>query len=184
MEYIALAMAHIRFATPQDYFAIGELLVEAYVSAYARKAPELTVPEWRRAELRDVASRHAHAAILVAQKDEKEDEKDEDTGRIVGTIALYKPGAPGSEAWLPGFADLRHMATLPEMQGRGLSKLLLDRTEQLAREEWRCPGISLHVRKGVSGLAKLYEARGYVREPAGDLVRHGDVVLHAFVLRF
>ena len=163
----------IRAARPEDDAAVGALLVDAYLTAYARKMPEVVVDEQRKRDLRDVAAKRALARVLVA----------EEQGRVVGTVALWPAGAPGSEAWLPGFCDLRHLATAPEVQGRGFSKPLLDEAERLARDVLRAPGVCLHVRRGNEGVRRLYEQRGYVRDPGGDLDLP-TVSLLAFAKRF
>lgn len=162
----------IREARPEDDPAVGELLVNAFISAYARKMPEVRYDEARKRELRDVAWKRARAKVLVAEKE----------GKVVGTVALFPPGADGSEAWLPGAADLRHLATDPTLHGQGLSTPLLDAIEAVARE-WKVSAICLHVRKGAHGVARLYQKRGYLREPSGDL-ELPTVSLEAFVKRF
>jgi GNAT superfamily N-acetyltransferase len=162
----------IREARPEDDRAVGELLVGGYVTAYARKMPHVVVTEERKRELRAVAQKRAIATVLVAELD----------GRVVGTVALFRPGAPGSEAWLPGAADLRHLAVDPAEQGRGYSAALLDTAEQIARG-WGVSAICLHVRRGNEGVARLYRGRGYTPDPAGDL-EYPSVSLVAFVLRF
>jgi len=149
----------IRDARPDDDHAVGELLVAAYLAGYARKMPEVVIDEQRKRDLRAVAAKRAIARVLVVEL----------AGEVVGTVAVWPPGAPGSEAWLPGFADLRHLATSPAVHGRGLSAPLLDAAERLARDELGAPGICLHVRRGNVGVAALYERRGYVADPAGDL---------------
>jgi len=163
----------VRLARPEDDTAVGELLVQGYVTAYARKMPHVVVSDRRKAELRDVASKREQATVLVVELD----------GRVAGTVAIWKPGAPDSEAWLPNAADLRHLAADPAAQGKGFSKALLDEAERIAREEWRVSAICLHVRRGNAGVAKLYMSRGYVREPQGDLV-YPEVELDAYALRF
>ncbi len=147
----------VREARPEDDGAVGDLLVDAYVTTYAAKRPDVVVGEERKRDLRDVAAKRSMATVLVAELD----------GRVVGTVALYPPGAPGSEAWLPNSADLRHLAVDPRMHGRGLSGPLLDETERIARE-WGVDAICLHVRRGVDGVARLYQRRGYARAPEGD----------------
>jgi len=49
--------AVIREARPEDDAAIGELLVEAFVTQYARKLPEVVYTEERKSALRDVANK-------------------------------------------------------------------------------------------------------------------------------
>ena len=51
----------IREAVAADDAAVGELLVEAFVSRYARKMPEVVVTPQRKDELRDVAGKRAVA---------------------------------------------------------------------------------------------------------------------------
>jgi GNAT superfamily N-acetyltransferase len=150
--------AVIREARPEDDAAIGDLLVEAFITQYAKKLPEVVYTDERKRELRDVAARRKVATILVADVD----------GEVAGTVALFPPGAPGSEAWLPNSADLRGLATAVRFHGTGLAKPLLDAAEDLARK-WGVDAICLHVRKGAEGVGRLYEKRGFVREPAGDM---------------
>jgi GNAT superfamily N-acetyltransferase len=163
--------AIIREARPEDDFAVGELLVDAYITKYAQKMPEVVYTEARKSSLRDVASKRAIAAVLVAEVD----------GEVVGTVALFPPGAPGSEAWLPNAADLRHLATAVRYHGTGLSRPLLDAAEDLARK-WKVDAVALHVRKGNLGVADMYRKRGYVRTPEGDM-EHPEVSLEAYLLR-
>ncbi|WP_224368564.1 GNAT family N-acetyltransferase [Hyalangium versicolor] len=164
--------ALIREARPEDDFAIGELLVEAYVTQYAKKLPEVVYTDERKRALRDVASKRAVATVLVAEVD----------GAVAGTVALFPPGAPGSEAWTPNTADLRHLATAVRYHGTGLARPLLDAVEALARQ-WGVDAVALHVRRGVRGVAEMYQRRGYVRTPEGDLDLLPQVYLEAFVLR-
>jgi ribosomal protein S18 acetylase RimI-like enzyme len=150
----------IRLALPEDDYAIGELLVESYVDAYRIKMPEVVVSESRKSELRDVASKRTIATVLVL----------EDTTRfeIAGTLTVFPPGAPGSEAWLPASTDLRHLAIGKKWQAQGFSNLLLAEAEKVSLEMGaKC--ICLHVRRGAFGVARLYESRGFQRAPEGDL---------------
>jgi len=162
----------VREARPEDDARVGRLTLDAFLTVYARKMPEVRYDDARKKDLLDVAAKRAHALVLVAELD----------GRVVGTVSLFKPGAEGTEAWIPGAADLRHLAVDVDLHGRGLSKPLLDRAEAVARDEWKVPAICLHVREGAAGVARLYQSRGFVREPAGDLVKP-TVTLEAYVLR-
>lgn len=166
-------MLTIREARSEDDKAIGDLLVDAFVTAYARKMPEVVVHDARKQELRDMEQKRRNATVLVAEFD----------GKIAGTVMILKPGAPGSEAWLKNFADLRHLAIDVKLHGKGFSSALLDEAEAIARDKWHADGICLHVRHGADGVAKLYMKRGFVREPSGDFSKPG-VVLDAYVVRF
>ncbi|RKH69124.1 GNAT family N-acetyltransferase [Corallococcus aberystwythensis] len=163
--------AVIREARPDDDKVIGDLLVEAYITQYAKKLPEVVYSEERKTFLRDVASKRKVCTLLVAEVD----------GEVAGTVALYPPGASGSEAWLPRTADLRALATSVRFHGQGLAQPLLAETEVLAKR-WGVDAISLHVRRGATGVARMYERRGYQRAPEGDIDRRPDVYLDAYLL--
>lgn len=162
----------LRQAEPGDDVAIGELLVEAFVSTYERKMPEVTVTAQRKADLRDVAAKRALGAeIWVAERE----------GRVVGTVTVWRPGAARSEAWVKGAADLRQLAVSGAVRGSGVSTLLMDHAESWVRAQGY-PGVCLHVRRGAGGVRSVYEKRGYQRRPEGDLDLLPDVFLEAFYL--
>lgn len=168
----ATAAFTIRPARPEDDAAIGELLVDAFVARYAQKMPEVEISPGRRQALRAVADKRASATVLVAERG----------GRVIGTVALFPPGARDSQAFIPGGADLRHLALDPALHGSGLSRQLLDTIEHIART-WGVPAICLHVRRGAHGLGRMYERRGYARVPAGDVDKLPEVFLEAWALR-
>jgi len=162
-----------REATPADDTAIGELLVQAFVEQYARKLPEVELSDQRKADLRAVAAKREVAKVWVVEHERE----------VVGTVAVWPPKSKGSEAWVPGAADLRHLAVSADHRGGIVSRLLLDGAEKWAREH-RCECVCLHVRRGAEGVARVYERRGYERMPSGDLDKLPEVFLEAFVLRF
>jgi predicted N-acetyltransferase YhbS len=161
----------LRLAEPRDDAAIGELLVTSFVEQYARKMPHVVVSEERKAELRAVAKKRAVAHVWVVEHE----------GQVAGTVAVWPPGAPGSEAWISGAVDLRHLAVNAKHRGAGVSARLLDAAEAWARE-LGAPAVCLHVRRGAAGVRALYERRGYQRRPEGDLDLLPEVFLEAFAL--
>ena len=161
-------MIQIREATAADDEAIGELLVGAFLTNYARKMPEVVITEQRKADLRAVAEKRAVAKVWVAERDEK----------IVGTIALWPLGAKGSEAWVPGGVDVRHLAVDVSVQGQGVSTQLIEAAEAWARASG-AKSACLHVRRGAKGVRRVYEQRGYLRDPSGDLDQLPHVFLEA-----
>lgn len=161
----------IRRAEPRDDEALGELLIDSFLTAYARELPWVSYGEERRQELRDCATKRQEGVVFVAELD----------GELAGTVLVYPPGAPHSEAWLPDTADLRQLAVAPKFFGLKLSQPLLDAAEAAA---WAMgvERISLHVRRQATGVCKMYERRGYVRAPEGDLT-FPEVELAAFILQ-
>ena len=157
-----MAEVIVREARPEDDAVVGEILVSGYLTRYAQKMPEVVLTDRRKAELRDVASKRKEALVLVAELE----------GRVVGTVAVWAPGAAASEAWL---------AIDPAVQGRGLSKPLLDEAERRARQ-MGAKFVCLHVRRGNRGVARLYMDRGYMRAREGDLDLP-EVLLDAYFLR-
>lgn len=158
----------VRPAEARDDAAAGELLVQSFLTAYAAKMPEVRLSEQRVRELRDMAGKRATATVLVAELH----------GEVVGTVMLYRPGHPQSEAWLPNSADLRQLAVAPTHFGKGIATPLLDEAERIAWG-WGVAAIGLHVRRGAHGVARLYQARGYQRDASGDMDRPG-VFLEAY----
>jgi predicted N-acetyltransferase YhbS len=161
----------LRLAEPRDDEAVGALLVKSFVEQYARKLPEVVVTERRKVELRAVREKRAVARVWVVAYG----------GEIAGTVAAWPPGAPGSEAWIAGAVDVRHLAVEAKHRGAGVSARLLDAAEGWARE-LGARAVCLHVRRGAAGVRALYERRGYVRQPAGDLDILPEVFLEAFAL--
>ncbi|GMU63706.1 MAG: N-acetyltransferase [Myxococcaceae bacterium] len=161
----------LRRAEPRDDAAVGELLVQSFLEQYARKMPEVMVSEERKDELRATAGKRAVARVWVV----------EHRGEVVGTVAMWPPGAPGSEAWSSGAVNLRHLAVHARHRGAGVSSLLLDAAEAWARE-LGAPAVCLHVRRGAAGVRGLYLKRGYQRRAEGDLDFLPEVFLEAFAL--
>jgi predicted N-acetyltransferase YhbS len=161
----------VRDARPEDDRAIGELLVEAFVTTYAHKMPHVVVTDRRKADLRAVAEKRRVAQVWVAEVD----------GEVAGTVSLWPAGASGSEAFVPKAADLRHLAVSPRHHGKGVSSALMDAAEKRA---WSlgADAICLHVRRGAEGVGRLYSARGYQRRPEGDIDHLPEVFLEGYVL--
>jgi predicted N-acetyltransferase YhbS len=148
---------HVRTARPGDDERIGALLVEAFVSTYALKMPEVVVTEARKDDLRKVEHKRETASVLVAEQDQE----------IIGTVTLLKPGDPSSRAWTPNTGDLRYFAVSPRFQGKGVSLPLLESIVNVARER-KLSAICLHVRRGAHGVGRFYQKFGFKRDLRGD----------------
>lgn len=161
----------IRVACAEDDSAIGEILVNAFVTQYARKMPEVVVDDTRKADLRNVAEKRRIGTVLVAELD----------GKVVGTLTILPPGSSRSEAWQERMADIRMVGVDLDYRGQGIADLLIDEAERMARVDWDCTTIGLHVRRGALGVADLYVRHGYQRESSGDIDRLPEIFLEAYV---
>lgn len=79
----------LRLATDADDAAVGALLVAAFEQTYARRMPEVVMSDRRRADLRAVKEKREVARVWVAE---------DESGPVVGTVAVWPPGAPGTVA--------------------------------------------------------------------------------------
>jgi len=163
-----MTVLSLRFSTPEDDVAVGELLVASFETQNQAKLGVRSTLH-RLADLRDQATKRTNAAVIVAELD----------GRIVGTVAVYRSGAPGSEAWVPGAAGLRYLAVDPALAGQGLSTQLLNKAVDVARS-WDSVGMCLRIRREAEGLARLYARHGFVRDGRGDV----DLLPEIFLLGF
>jgi ribosomal protein S18 acetylase RimI-like enzyme len=161
----------IRIARPEDDARIGEILVNAYVTQYARKMPEVVVDEERKRDLRNVAEKRRIGKVLVAEWD----------GRVVGAVTVLPPGAERSQAWRSQMVDIRMLGIDLDYRGKGIADRLLDEVERVSRDEWHCTTLGLHVRRGAHGVANLYQRRGFQKDPSGDIDLLPKIYLEAYV---
>ncbi len=160
----------IRVARPEDDKVIGEILIHAYVTQYARKMPEVVVDDERKADLRNVAEKRRIGTVLAAEVD----------GKVVGTLTLLPSGSERCQAWQDRMADVRMLGIDLAYRGQGIADFLLDEAERIAFEDWKCTAVGLHVRRGAHGVAGLYMRRGYQRDPSGDIDRLPEIFLEAY----
>lgn len=164
----------IREALPKDDFTVGELLVDAFVTMYAKKRPDFTVNESRRAELRDIDSRRKNGMVLIAESD----------NQILGTVTIFKPNTEASRVWRKGYSELRFLAVKPNIQGSGIGGPLMAAAEEQCKL-WGSQGISIRVRRGLDGLSEFYKRRGFYRDSEGDQELYdGQVELDGYSLDF
>src|SRR5262245_52488822 len=102
-------MLTIREARASDDQQLGELLVDSFVEAYARKMPDVVVNDERKRDLRDLAAKRgsSQAKVLVAEMN----------GESVGTLTILMPAA-ASRSWTPNTAEIRFMAVSHDCRGQ------------------------------------------------------------------
>jgi ribosomal protein S18 acetylase RimI-like enzyme len=158
----------IRPARPDEYEAIGELVVRVYLAeGYTR--PESRYP----AVLRDVTVRAEKAELIVAV-DESE--------RLLGTVTYAGFGSPYAEhVSSPQEASFRMLVVNPEARGQGVGEALV----AWCVERGRSSGVrrlGLSTQSAMTAAARLYQRLGFVRTPERDWSPEPDVELLTYQL--
>ena len=156
-------MAAIRRATVDDAAAVGVLTQEAY-------RPHVD-DEAYLAELGDAAPRIRDAEVLVALVGED----------IVGAMTLAVSGNPYAEISTAGELEVRMLAVAETARGRGIGAQLMDAAEERAREQG-LRAVALSTAPTMHAAHRLYERRGYLRDPDRDWQPEPDVHLLAYRL--
>jgi ribosomal protein S18 acetylase RimI-like enzyme len=89
----------------------------------------------------------------------------ESGGKVVGTVLVEDQG---------GCAYVGQLAVLPELQGRGYGRALLEHAEAIASGVFRQSRVRLHVLAVRGELIAFYERRGYVRTGARAAFPYGN----------
>ena len=107
--------------------------------------------------LRDGRSRVRDDIVLVAAAD----------GTITGTVTLALPGSPLAHLCRADEAEVRMLAVDEAARGHGVANLLMAACETLARDQGLA-AVILCTETRMHAAQRLYERRGYLREPARD----------------
>ena len=162
----------IRPVRPEEYEALGELIVAAYHS----------LPDVRNHQesydrrLRDVTTRTEVSSVLVAVGPGVE---------LLGGVTYVRGSDdPYSEALREGEAGMRMLAVHPARQrhgiGRALTQACLERAHAAGRKR-----LVLHTGSWMPGAIRLYERMGFVRRPDIDFTPAPgiDLIAYSFELR-
>lgn len=153
----------IRDARPDEYSAVGELVVDVYRSII----PDL---DDYADELRDVAGRvGAGVLVWVAEED----------GVLAGTVSHVRGPGPYAEYEDPDAAGIRMLAVLPAFQGRGIGEALVRACLDQAVADGR-QRVYLHTTLWMDSAQRLYQRIGFVRAPELDWRPVPEVALTAY----
>jgi GNAT superfamily N-acetyltransferase len=149
--------------------AAGEVTVAAYEEFRSRFLPD----DWAEyaKTLPDTAVRREQGQLLVAT---------EPDGDVVGTVTFYLEPQPTSGHWRADDAVLRFLAVRPDRRGAGVGATLLEDCLRRAREAGK-RRVALQTTAYMTAAIAMYEHRGFVRDPAGDMVA-GSFVLEGYAL--
>jgi predicted N-acetyltransferase YhbS len=138
----------IRLALPDEYDAIGHLLVRSYAAI-----PDMPVSEELIAELTDVRARAEDCVVLAAM----------DGGDVVGTVT-YVPShvVAAAEFDDPEGAGIRMLAVDPAFRGKGLGRALTEECLRHAKAAGRTT-VYLHTTPWMEAAGRMYQAMGFQR---------------------
>jgi ribosomal protein S18 acetylase RimI-like enzyme len=138
----------VRRADPAEADLVGELTERVYRRGFGSGAYADV--------LRD-GSRIRDGIVLVAAAD----------GTITGTVTLALPGSPLAHMCRADEAEVRMLAVDEAARGHGVANRLMAACETLARDQGLAAMI-LCTETRMLAAQRLYERRGYLREPARD----------------
>jgi ribosomal protein S18 acetylase RimI-like enzyme len=152
----------VRRADPAEAGLVGELTERVYRNGGFGSGAYADV-------LRD-GSRIRDGIVLVAAAD----------GTITGTVTLAQPGSPLAHMCRADEAEVRMLAVDEAARGHGVANRLMAACETLARDQGLAAMI-LCTETRMLAAQRLYERRGYLREPTRDW-QIGNVHLIAYRL--
>jgi ribosomal protein S18 acetylase RimI-like enzyme len=142
----------IRVARPDEYAAVGELVVAAY-----RAGGHLQRDEGYGIHLADVAGRAEEHPVLVAERD----------GVLVGTVTICPPGTSHSKDAEPDEVEFRYLGVAREAWGTGVADALVAACDDWAREHGAA-ALVLSAIDWNDAATRLYERLGFQRAPERD----------------
>ncbi len=144
---------------------LDELAVVGLLTRAAYAAAGLGSDEYL-AHVEDAVGRSASSTLLVAEAN----------GLLVGTVTLAAAGTAFADIARPGEYEFRMLAVDPGSAGRGIGTALVAACEQRAAAAG-ARRLVLSVEDRNAAALRLYERRGYRREPERDWVPEPGVQL-------
>ena len=157
----------IRTARTEEFAAVGDLTVAAYLADGLLGTDDSYLEELR------AADRRAAEAELVVAVDTLDG--------LLGTVTFARPGSPWAEISRSDEAEFRMLAVAPEARRRGVGGALAQWCVDRAREQG-CTAVALSSHPDMHAAHRMYERMGFVRAPQRDWAPRPDVSLVAYVL--
>ena len=158
----------LRRAQPEEFAAVGELTLAAYVADGF-----LDEDDDYAAELLGAAHRAAEAELIVAV--------DPTSHELLGTVTFCLNGSHYAEISRAGEAEFRMLAVAPAARGRGIGHALARWCVDRAREQG-CTAVVLSSLDRMHTAHRLYERMGFRRLPERDWTPTPDITLIAYRL--
>ncbi|MFC0450698.1 GNAT family N-acetyltransferase [Rhodococcus jostii] len=158
-------MIEIRNATPDDYEAVADLTVIAYVGGGFVEAHD---PYTNR--LRDTAERAEQADVRVAVKE----------GQIVGSVTIAEPATPYADVAEPGELEFRMLAVSPDARGSGVGTALVRHVLDTAYDRGD-RAVVMSTQPDMEDARRIYDRNGFVPVPERNWVPVPGVELTVLV---
>lgn len=156
---------HIRDAQEKERSIIRDVTLSAYTE-YQTTMPPRFWAQYQRNLLATLDGEGPYECIVAEQH-----------GLIVGSVLLYPPAGDaytGAAISIP-CPEVRLLAVLPEMRGRGIGNALMRECERRARNAG-ATALGLHTMEIMQAAVHLYERMGFIRTPESDF-RPGEGLL-------
>jgi ribosomal protein S18 acetylase RimI-like enzyme len=162
-----LAAVQIRPVRPDEYTAVGEVTVNAYVGDELLPADSAYV-----SRLADAAARAEAAELLVAV---------DEAGAVLGSVTFVQPGSRYIELARSGEAEIRMLGVSPNLRGQGLGVALVQACVERARA---CGVVRLRLstQPNMVQAQGLYQRLGFIRTPELDWSPMPDFELLTYAL--
>jgi RimJ/RimL family protein N-acetyltransferase len=154
----------IRPAHPDEYTAIGDLVVAAY-----RAGGHLAEDDDYGVHLADVAGRADEHPVLVAERE----------GRIVGSVTICPPGTSHSKDARADELEFRYLGVAEQAWGTGVGEALVGACDDWAREVGATALVLSAIAWNAAAM-RLYQRLGFSREPDRDREPAPGIVLQVW----
>ncbi|MGI8330983.1 GNAT family N-acetyltransferase [Actinomadura scrupuli] len=164
----AMEAVTIRPARPEEYEAVGDLTVAAYLEdgLISPTSSYISI-------LRDAADRAAEAELLVAEL----------AGELVGAVSYCPPDSIYAEIAAPHEGEFRMLAVVATARGKGVGGALIQTCIDRARESG-LTGLRLSSQRNMGAAHRIYERIGFQRTPDRDWSPVPGVDLITYALEF
>jgi ribosomal protein S18 acetylase RimI-like enzyme len=155
----------IRPAEEADLAAVGAITVEAYrADGYVGDHDDYATV------LADATSRFRDADLLVAV---------DETGAVLGSVTVVRPGTPYAEISQPGELEFRMLSVASSARGRGVGEALVRTVIDRAKAAG-AGRVVLSSSEKMLAAHRLYERLGFTRLPERDWAPLPGVKLVAY----
>lgn len=165
----------IRNANPDEFDAIGTLMVSVYAQLEGFPAPA-EQPDYYRmlANIGELTKKPATELLVAATPD----------GKIGGAVVYFSDmqyyGSGGTATQETNTSGFRLLAVDPSVRGQGLGYRLIDVCVQKARQ-FKHRQVVIHSTKAMQVAWKMYEKLGFERYEALDFMQ-GELPVYGFRL--